>query len=70
MKKPITDRMYRLQSLITQVLGDMNYLLEHYSEDEARPYIELLAEISRSYCQTLKYLGDRLEAQHGYDFEI
>jgi len=69
-KKPITDRMNRLKLLIVQLVADMNYLLKHYSEAEAKPYIELLGEINEQYCASLDALGERLEAQNGYDFEI
>ena len=62
--------MNRLQLLIAQVVADMNHLLKHYSEAEAKPYIELLGEINEQYCASLDALGERLGAQNGWDFEV
>jgi hypothetical protein len=70
MKKPITDRMQHLQRLIAQVLEDMEYLMDTYSEEEAKPYAFMLIELSQGYRASLKALGERLEAQGGWDFEI
>ena len=69
-KQPITDRMYRLQLLIQQVVADMNHLLKEYPEEEARPYIELLGKINEQYCASLDQLTERLQAQRGWDFEV
>lgn len=70
MKKPLTDRMHYLQHLISQVLEDMEYLMDTYSEEEAKPYVFMLIELSQGYRASLKALGERLEAQNGWDFEI
>lgn len=70
MKQPITDRIYRLQVLIQQVVADMNHLLKEYSEDEARPYIEMLGKINEQYFAPLDQLTERLQAQRGWDLEV
>lgn len=46
----------------------MNHLLKEYSEDEARPCIEMLGKINEQYCASLDQLTERLQAQRGWDF--
>lgn len=70
MKRPLSDRMRYLLRLLTQSLADINWLLDNLSEQEAKPYIEMLVEINDGYRTSLDALGERLEAQQGYDFEI
>ena len=70
MKQPITDRMRYLQHLISQVLEDMEMLLDVYSEEEAKPYVLMLIELSEGYRATLQVLGERLTAQRGWDLEV
>ena len=70
MKQPITDRMRYLQHLISQVLEDMEMLLDVYSEEEAKPYVLMLIELSQGYRAMLQALGERLEAQRGWDLEV
>lgn len=70
MKRPLSTRIHSLQHLITQVLADINYLLDTYPEEEAKPYVYLLIEINQGYRKRLRELSQQLSAQHGYDFEI
>ena len=70
MKRPITDRMRYLQRLISQVLEDMEMLLNVYSEEEAKLYIELLGEINVQYCVSRDQIGERLQALSGWDLEV
>ena len=70
MKRPLSDRMRYLLRLLTQSLADINWLLDNLSEQEAKPYIEMLVEINDGYRASLDALGERLEAQGGWDFEI
>ena len=70
MKRPISTRMQYLQRLITQVLADMNWLLANLSEAEAKPYLELLAEINRDYHKRLDQLGEQLEALGGPEINL
>jgi hypothetical protein len=70
MKRPLSDRMRYLLRLITQSLADISWLLDNYPEQEAKLYVELLVELNQGYRASLSALGERLEAQGGYDFEI
>ena len=70
MKRPLSTRMRSLQWLITQVIADMNWLLANYSEQEAKPYIELLGEINQSYIEQPDWLGEQLEALGGPEINL
>ncbi len=43
----------------------MNHLVKEDSEEEARPYIELLGESNEQYCASLDQLTERLQAREG-----
>ncbi len=70
MKRPLSTRMRSLQRLITQVMADMNWLLANYSEQEAKPYFELLGEINQDYMEQLDQLGEQLEALGGPEIHL
>ena len=70
MKRPLSTRINILQRLLAQSLEDINWLLDHFPEEEAKPYIEMLVKVNREYRASLRALGERLQAQRGWDFEV
>ncbi len=70
MKRPLSDRIYYLQRLISQAIADVDHLLATYPEEEVKDFVYLLLDIKEDYQEQMSLLAKRLKAQNGYDFEI